>query len=108
MKRTIKPWEFKKLLGNSEKIQIIDVRRKEDYDADKRIITNAIWRDPDKVDSWGKTLSGVTDTVVYCIDGESVSSTVINLLQEAGIEARYIEGGLKAWVEISGDITTRG
>ena len=91
--------KFNKRLLNGEPLTLLDVRRKADVDANPRCIAGAVYRDPEKVDIWGKELSADSPTVVYCVKGGSVSQSVTERLRRSGIEAVFLEGGLKAWTE---------
>jgi rhodanese-related sulfurtransferase len=42
--------------------------------------------------------------VVYCVRGGSVSNSVVDRLQAAGVKARYIEGGIEAYKAAGGKI----
>jgi rhodanese-related sulfurtransferase len=98
MKGSISSEELKKLLEeNPDVAVVIDVRRKNDFEADRHLIPGAQWRDPEQVDVWSKTLPQDKPIVVYCVRGGSVSQSVSAKLLENQIQARYLEGGLAAW-----------
>ena len=99
MQTTITVAELTALLDKGESISLIDVRRKQDYDSDARMIPGACWRDPEEVDEWSGELSELRDVIVYCVKGGSVSKSISQRLLEKGLNVRYIEGGLKAWGE---------
>ncbi len=102
MSKTIKPLEFKTLQG-SNKIKLIDVRRKEDYEADSCAIPGSTWFDPANIDNWCSTLPTDEEVVLYCVRGGAVSNSVVDTLQAKGVKARFIEGGITAWKEAGGD-----
>ena len=91
--------ELNDRLEGGEPITLLDVRRKADADADPRCIVGAAYRDPEKMDAWIKELSARSRVVVYCVKGGSVSQSVTERLRKEGIEAVFLEGGLKAWTE---------
>jgi rhodanese-related sulfurtransferase len=98
MKDLISPEELKKLLErDSGAAVVIDVRRKNDFEADKRLIPGAQWKDPEQVDTWSKDLPRDRAVVVYCVRGGSVSQSVSAKLAEDQFQVRYLEGGLAAW-----------
>ena len=98
MKNSIRSEELKKLLEqNSGTAVVIDVRRKNDFEADKRLILGAQWKDPEQVDTWSKDLPRDKAVVVYCVRGGSVSQSVSAKLAEDQVQVRYLEGGLAAW-----------
>jgi rhodanese-related sulfurtransferase len=47
------------------------------------------------------------DVVIYCVRGGSVSNSVVDSLQAAGIKARFIEGGIEAWKAAGGKVTSK-
>ena len=98
MKNSIRSEELKKLLEeNPSTAVVIDVRRKNDFEADKRLILGAQWKDPEQVDTWSKDLPRDKAVVVYCVRGGSVSQSVSAKLAEDQVQVRYLEGGLAAW-----------
>jgi rhodanese-related sulfurtransferase len=78
-------------------ITLLDVRRKVDYEAAPATIPGALWRDPEQVNQWRSELGGAT--VLYCVRGGSVSQSVCKQLNDAGIAATYLDGGLAAWID---------
>lgn len=91
--------ELNNRLKGGESITLLDVRRKADADADPRCIADAAYRNPEQVDAWIKDLPAGKPAVVYCVKGGSVSQGITERLHKAGIEAVFLEGGLKAWTE---------
>jgi len=106
MSRTIKPEELKSVLGNKD-VTVIDVRRKEDYTADNSVIPGSTWFDPANIDNWCTTMPQDKDVVLYCVRGGGVSNAVVDKLQEKGVKARFIEGGIAAWKEAGGKTETK-
>ncbi|MBA4394408.1 MAG: sulfurtransferase [Desulfobacca sp.] len=99
MKPSIDPQELKKRLSKTEPLTLLDVRQKADYEADPEKISGATWRDPEKIETWINDLSSGTPAVVYCVKGGSVSQSVTERLQQKGLQAMFLEGGLKSWTE---------
>ena len=97
MEKTISPTELTALLQSDTKVTLLDVRRKEDYDKSPAGIGDAQWRDPTAVEQWLPTLLAQQEVVLYCVRGGSVSQSVQKQLDEAGIKARYVEGGIEAF-----------
>lgn len=91
---TIKPNELKELLKKD--ITLLDVRRNADYEADKTMIEGAKKVDPERIDEWINSIEKGKEVALYCIRGGSVSKSVTEKLNNAGIKARYIEGGYEA------------
>ena len=100
MSRTINPQELKSKLEDKN-VNIIDVRRKEDYAADNSVIPGSTWFDPTSIDNWC-TLPTDKEVVLYCVRGGGVSNSVVDTLQAKGLNARFIEGGIAAWKDAGG------
>jgi len=97
----IRPEELKELLKKAPQL-LLDVRRKLDHDANPEMIPGASWRNPEQVDAWSQEIPRGQQVVVYCVKGGSVSQSIAAAVFKKDIEARYIEGGLKAWKESCG------
>jgi rhodanese-related sulfurtransferase len=93
--------KLNRLMASGETPFLIDVRRKTDYEADPKKIADAIWRDPEKIEDWIKELPSNATTVVYCVKGGSVSQSLADRIRKEGLEAVFLEGGIKAWTENS-------
>ena len=98
MAHSIEIKELNKLESIGDKVTLLDVRRKTDYEATPQKIGGSVWRDPEKIDEWVKQLPVSNRTVVYCVKGGSVSQSVAERLRREGIDALFLEGGLKAWI----------
>jgi rhodanese-related sulfurtransferase len=84
---------------------IIDVRRKPAFMASAEMAGGALRRDPEQVGSWAKTLPAASSVVVYCVHGHEVSQKAAAALAQAGIQAKYLEGGLEeGWKAIEGPL----
>ncbi len=106
MDRTIKPQELILKLDNKD-VQLIDVRRKDDYVADNSVIPGATWFDPANIDGWCDTIPKDKEVVLYCMRGGAVSNSVVDALQAKGVKARFIEGGISAWKEAGGSVNKK-
>ena len=62
----------------------------------------AIWRDPDRVETWVGELSPDRPVAVYCAYGFHVGCNVTRALRARGLDARYVRGGLSAWYAAGG------
>lgn len=74
---------------------VIDVRRATAFKASTELIAGALRRDPDEVALWAPELPRAEKAVVYCVHGHEVSQGVARALNERGIAARYLEGGIE-------------
>ena len=97
--RTIKPGKL-----NPDTTLVLDVRRAADYAASSETIPGAFWKDPERIDEWITALPRTRDVVIYCVRGGSVSSSVVDRLQAAGIKARFIEGGIEGYKAADGKV----
>ena len=99
MEKTITTTELVGLLQAENKVTLLDVRRKEDYEKFPEGIVGAQWRDPATVAQWVQSLPAEQEGVLYCVRGGSVSQSVQKQLAEAGVKAKYLEGGLEAFLQ---------
>jgi Fe-Mn family superoxide dismutase len=76
---------------------LLDVRRAGVFEQARTMIPGARWRDPAAVASWGSELLAERDVVVYCVHGHEVSRATAVRLRAAGVQARYLRGGIEAW-----------
>jgi rhodanese-related sulfurtransferase len=106
MKHTIKPNELMLLKESRRNLTILDVRRKPDYDADTNKIPGASWRNPETVEQWREEFTD-QEVIFYCARGGSVSKSVSEKLVEKNINARYIEGGIAAWIDSGGPVSEK-
>jgi rhodanese-related sulfurtransferase len=88
-----------KLLGAGDAPVLLDVRRSADYTANPQTIAGARWCDPENIDRWVKDLPSDRPIVLYCVKGGPVSQSAVDRLRREGLDAAWVEGGLKAWVE---------
>ena len=77
-------------------VRRIDVRRKGTFDAASDLIESATWRDPESVDEWARDLAG-EEVLVYCVFGHEVGQSTAARLRDAGVNARYLAGGIEDW-----------
>jgi rhodanese-related sulfurtransferase len=101
MSRTISPQDLKALLV-AQDVTLLDVRRKNDFDADTAKLPGAQWKNPEQMAEWSKTLPRDKEVVIYCARGGTVSNSVLDHLLAQGVPARFIEGGIEAWKAAGG------
>ena len=105
MERTIKPEDFAALVQDA---LVVDVRRKEVYDASNEIIAGAIWKDPAQVDQWIAEMPREQSIIVYCVHGHQISNGVLDRLHAGGFaHARLIDGGIEALKAIGGEVVAK-
>ena len=82
---------------------VIDVRRAPAFMAATDMIAGAVRRDPERIASWAAELPSASKVVVYCAHGHEVSQGVAKALNERGIAAQYLEGGIdEGWKAAGG------
>jgi len=104
MTQSIKINELAEQLAANSKIELLDVRRKADFEQSPRKIKGARWRDPETITEWEGTVSKHREVVVYCVKGGSVSQSVTEKLAGQGCRVKYLEGGIKAWLAADGAV----
>jgi rhodanese-related sulfurtransferase len=107
MSRTISPDDLQQLLTDRKNILLLDVRRRNDFEADGRKIPGAAWLDPERFAQWSTALPLDREIVIYCARGGSVSHSVAGQLQAKGIRVRFIEGGIEAWKQAGGQTVSK-
>ncbi|MCG8564611.1 MAG: hypothetical protein MI747_05960 [Desulfobacterales bacterium] len=104
MAKSITIQELKNMMKHKRKLKLLDVRRKGDFSAAPQRIPSAKWVDPEEVESWIYTLPMGDFTVAYCKKGGPVSQSVVNRLAREGLDAVFLEGGIKAWKDQHGPV----
>ncbi len=98
--QSISSQELYEHLGTTSAPILVDVRRQDAFGTDDRLIIGALYRPPEEVERWRKELSASRPIVAYCNHGREVSQGVAAALSRAGVEARYLEGGIGGWKEL--------
>ena len=104
---SISPESLMRLVGGDAAPVIVDVRRRAVFDADDRVLPAAVWRDHRAVDAWIGGLPAAVPVVVYCVHGHQVGQTAASRLHLAGVDARYLIGGIEAWRAAGGPLVGR-
>jgi Fe-Mn family superoxide dismutase len=76
---------------------LLDVRRAGAYANSPSRIAGARWRDPARVADWAHELPTDREVVVYCVYGHEVGRATALRLRAAGVQARFLRGGIDAW-----------
>lgn len=103
----ISPTQLNQLIGTPECPVIFDVRRKDAFDLADRIIATAEWRDHERAAQWAAGLPQGAAVVVYCVHGHEVSQGAAEALRQAGVDARFLEGGIEAFIEAGGETAAK-
>jgi rhodanese-related sulfurtransferase len=96
---SISAGELYQRLGSASAPVVIDVRRAPAFDQDNRMIVGAIRCLPHEVAARTLDLGHAGQVIVYCVHGHEVSQSAAETLRGLGIEARYLAGGIAAWIE---------
>jgi rhodanese-related sulfurtransferase len=99
--------ELRSELAGRDAPIVIDVRRGPAFLESEAMISGALRRDPGQVRAWAKSLPSANAVVVYCVRGHEVSQGAAAALNEAGIAARYLEGGFEEWKEAEGALDSK-
>jgi Fe-Mn family superoxide dismutase len=86
---------------------LVDVRRAAVYAQAETQLPGAHWRNPAQVDQWAGTLPAGRPVLVYCVYGHEVSRATALRLRAAGVDARFLDGGLHAWQAAGGPLAPR-
>jgi superoxide dismutase, Fe-Mn family len=76
---------------------LLDVRRAGVFEQAHTMIPGASWRDPAAVSAWAADLPRDRAVIVYCIYGHEVGRATALRLRGAGVDARYLQGGIDGW-----------
>jgi rhodanese-related sulfurtransferase len=86
---------------------VIDVRLEAPFAESTQMVAGALRRSPENVADWAATLPAADAFVVYCVHGHEVGQRVAATLLERGLRARYLAGGLVAWVSAQSPIDAK-
>ena len=78
-------------------VRILDVRRSAAFAKADSIIPGAQWRDPEQLALWSSELKKGEPVIVYCVYGHEVGRSTAMRLRAAGIDARFLRGGIDGW-----------
>ena len=95
MSTSITASQLKSALAGGQPPLLIDARRAPAFHSAPDMAAGALRRDPAQVASWAKELPRASSVVVYCVHGHEVSQNAAKALNERGIAAQFLEGGLE-------------
>ena len=99
-KLSVTPVELYVAVGTAAAPTIIDARPEAAFAADDRMLVSAVRQSAPDVGEWRRHLPVTRPVVVHCVHGREVSQNAAAALRGAGIDARYLEGGIAAWAEL--------
>jgi rhodanese-related sulfurtransferase len=92
----IKSDKLARLIGTPSAPVVIDVRTREDFEADPRLIPGALKKSHQTVPEWGKVFAGKS-VIVICHHGAKLSEGTAAWLRQLGADAVALEGGFVEW-----------
>lgn len=105
---SITPSELIGKIGGADCPIILDVRRRDAFEAAADVIPTARWRNHKAPVGAEEKPALWAPVVVYCVHGHQVSQAAAALLRSTGIDARYLEGGVEAYRAAGGPLIRRG
>lgn len=93
---TISTDKLARLIGTPKCPALIDVRTKEDFEADPHLIPSSLRRVATEAPAWAHDFAGQT-AIVICQRGLKLSHGAAAHLRHEGIPAESLEGGFEAW-----------
>ncbi|MGH6892990.1 MAG: chromate resistance protein ChrB domain-containing protein [Dongiaceae bacterium] len=90
--------ELAHTLGSTRHPLVIDVRREPAFAASQHLLCGSLYRSPEKVAEWSAELPIGKPVVVACLHGHEVGQTAATALRAAGLDARYLSGGVQGWI----------
>ena len=96
---SISPQDLWTLIGSTNAPQIVDVRRRDVYDAAPGLLPAAQWRDFATVAEWSRSLDRRRPVVLSCKQGKELSQAPAAYLRGEGFDASVLAGGYAAWAD---------
>jgi superoxide dismutase, Fe-Mn family len=87
---------------------LLDVRRAGVFERATTTLPGARWCDPATIGDWARTLEPGRELVVYCVYGHEVGRSTAMRLRAAGLNARYLRGGIDAWQSAGRPLAPKG
>jgi superoxide dismutase, Fe-Mn family len=87
---------------------LLDVRRAGVYQQATNMLPGARWCDPARIAQWTSELPVDRKVIVYCVYGHEVGRATAMRLRAAGLNARYLRGGIDGWRAAGQPLSPRG
>jgi rhodanese-related sulfurtransferase len=91
--------ELARTLGSARHPLIIDVRRPAAFAASQYLVCGSLYRSPEQVAECTAELPAGRPVVATCAHGHEVGQTAAAALRSAGVDARYLSGGVEGWID---------
>jgi thiosulfate sulfurtransferase len=99
--------QLQAVLASATPPLVIDVRRAATFQQADELISQADWKDPERLSDWSGALDKARPIVVYCVHGHQVSQGCAASLRELGYQVSFLEGGIEEWKAAKGPITIK-
>jgi Fe-Mn family superoxide dismutase len=87
---------------------LLDVRRAGVFEQAAAMLPEARWRDPAQVAQWSVERPGDRPVIVYCVYGHEVGRATALRLRAAGVDARFLRGGIDGWQAAGRPVQRKG
>ncbi|MEL7542319.1 MAG: rhodanese-like domain-containing protein [Pseudomonadota bacterium] len=94
--------DLTRLIASGVRQTLVDVRKTPAFKDAPVLIPGAVKRDHADVAGWAATLPADVPIIVNCVHGHEVSQNVASALRACGFDARFLEGGIDAWIRAGG------
>ena len=94
---SISPHDLWNAIATPDAPVIVDVRRREIFEASAQVIPGAVWRSPDECLQWAEELQATRPIVIACKAGHELSQMAAAQLRASGHDARVLAGGYAGW-----------
>jgi rhodanese-related sulfurtransferase len=95
----LSPHDLWRSIGTGAAPMILDVRRRDVYDAAPGLVPTAVWREPTSYSRWVSELPPGRPILLACRHGHQLSQMVAADLRGRGLGAQVLEGGYEAWAK---------
>ena len=103
----VSPQELWSRIGTADAPMVLDVCRREIYEAGPGVIPTAQWHKPETFMEWVPSLPTDRPIVLACRYGHNLSQMIAAELRGRGVSAQVLEGGRNAWSEASLPLVTK-
>ncbi|MGB9365513.1 MAG: chromate resistance protein ChrB domain-containing protein [Xanthobacteraceae bacterium] len=103
----VSPQELWSRIGTADAPIVLDVCRREIYEAGPGVIPTAQWHKPETYMEWVSSLPTDRPIVLACRYGHNLSQMIAAELRARGVSAQVLEGGRKAWSEAGLPLVTK-
>ena len=94
---SISPQDLWNAMATRDAPQLVDVRRRDAFEASPQLLPGALWRDAGQTQTWSVEPGRARPIVIACKAGHEMSQAAVAQLRADGFDARVLEGGYEAW-----------